>query len=112
MLQQQAALKEEYEKKKAPFFKSRYEVVTNAEGGIPNFWLTTLQNNYIIAEEIQQVYLAFCGRSSKPAGGIAAAFSSAHAAALSPHSRSLSYCVLVCALLPHQHRRTRRRYPT
>ena len=55
VLQQQAALKEEYEKKKAPFFKSRYEVVTNAEGGIPNFWLTTLQNNYIIAEEIQQV---------------------------------------------------------
>lgn len=48
------ALREEYEKKKAPFFKQRHEVVTASDGGIPNFWLTVLQNNMIIAEEIQK----------------------------------------------------------
>ena len=46
------ALKDQYEKKKAPLFKQRFEVIK--DGGVPDFWLTALQNNMITAEEIQQ----------------------------------------------------------
>jgi len=46
-----AALREEYEKKKAPLFKQRCDVVKE---GVPNFWLQALQNNMITSEEVQK----------------------------------------------------------
>lgn len=41
------ALKDEYEKKKAPLFKQRFDIVKPKEGeeGVPSFWLTAIQNN-------------------------------------------------------------------
>ena len=46
-------LREEYDKKKSPFYKQRFEIVNGEGGGVPNFWLTCLQNNMITAEEVQ-----------------------------------------------------------
>lgn len=47
-------LKEEYEKKKAPLYKQRYETVTSKDGGVPGFWLKCLENNMICADEIHE----------------------------------------------------------
>ena len=51
-----AKLREEYDKKKAPFFKQRSDVVNGKDGGeaVPGFWMQALQNNMIVAEEIQK----------------------------------------------------------
>ena len=46
-----AELRAQYDKKYAPLFKSRHDVVAE---GIPDFWLRALQNNMMIAEEIQE----------------------------------------------------------
>ena len=49
-----AKLKEEYDKKKAPLYKARYDVVNGKDGGVPDFWLKVLQNNMITSEEVQK----------------------------------------------------------
>lgn len=49
-----AALRQEYEKKKAPLFKERSEVVNSSPQGVPGFWLRCLQNHSALAEEIQK----------------------------------------------------------
>ena len=48
------ALRDEYEKKKAPHFKERFQIVSDPSAGIPSFWLQVLQNNMITSEEVQK----------------------------------------------------------
>jgi nucleosome assembly protein 1-like 1 len=45
-------LREEYDKKKAPFYKQRSDIVNASDGGVPGFWLGCLRNNMVTAEEI------------------------------------------------------------
>eukprot|EP00966_Prymnesium_polylepis_P300515 6944699-Prymnesium_polylepis.1 len=50
-------LRNEFEGKKAPHYKSRAQIVigANAEApGVPDFWLQAFQNNMILAEEVQK----------------------------------------------------------
>jgi nucleosome assembly protein 1-like 1 len=47
------ALQNEYEAKKAPLYKERFTIVQGAPG-VPNFWLRTLQNHMMLAEEMQE----------------------------------------------------------
>ena len=51
-----AELRAQYDKKYAPLFKSRHDVVAE---GIPDFWLRALQNNMMIAEEIKSTTSRF-----------------------------------------------------
>ena len=50
------ALRTEYETKKAPLFKQRFNVVQGTPGqpGVPNFWLRAFQNHMMLAEDIQK----------------------------------------------------------
>ena len=69
------ALPRRVDKKKAPFYKQRCDIVNAADGGVPKFWLGALQNNMITAEEIQPhdeeplSYLTDIKASSKLGGG-------------------------------------------
>lgn len=49
-----AALRQEYEKKKAPLYKKRSDIV-NGSPGVSGFWLTCLTNHMMLADEIQKV---------------------------------------------------------
>lgn len=51
------ALRQEYEKKKAPLFKERSELVNAVPQGVPGFWLRSLQNHMMLSEEIQKADL-------------------------------------------------------
>jgi hypothetical protein len=46
-----AALRQEYDKKKAPLYKERSEIV-NGSPGVSGFWLKCLTNHPVLAEEI------------------------------------------------------------
>ncbi|KAF2606769.1 hypothetical protein F2Q68_00043130, partial [Brassica cretica] len=56
---QRAALEAKYQKLYQPFYTKRYEIVTGVveveEKGVPDFWLTALKNNEIIAEVIPEM---------------------------------------------------------